>query len=58
MQETLNMLNYKHWYYETLRDEDIPAEFREARKNPRDYKMLIKHLCTTEQNTVLRERWY
>ncbi|MCR6545982.1 MerR family transcriptional regulator [Dehalobacterium formicoaceticum] len=44
MQETLNMLEYKHWYYETARkagtcavhaameEKDIPKEFRSARE--------------------------
>ncbi len=44
MQETLDMLDYKRWYYETakktgpcavhetLGDEDVPAEFRDVRK--------------------------
>lgn len=44
MNKTLDMLNYKHWYYETakkagtcdvhknLRDEDIPEEIRELKK--------------------------
>ncbi len=44
MQETLDMLDYKRWYYETAKktgtcavhetigDEDVPAEFRDVRK--------------------------
>ena len=44
IQETLNMLNYKEWYYTTakkagtyavhssIKDEDVPEEFREQRQ--------------------------
>ena len=47
MQETLAMLDYKCWYYETakeagscsihdtLSEEDIPAEFRKAKAKAR-----------------------
>ncbi|WP_333648696.1 MerR family transcriptional regulator [Lacrimispora sp.] len=44
MKETLNMLEYKHWYYETakaagtcavhaaMKDDDVPKEFRDTRE--------------------------
>lgn len=51
MQETLNMLNYKQWYYttakeagtcqihQTMQDEDIPQEFREVRKQAKGIQL-------------------
>lgn len=49
MEETLSMLDYKKWYYETaekagtckihetIRDEDVPDELREARQRAKGY---------------------
>lgn len=51
MQETLNMLNYKQWYYTTAKeagtcqvpqmmpDEDIPQKFREVRKQAKGIQL-------------------
>lgn len=53
MQETLNMLNYKEWYYTTakqagtcaihdsLKDEDVPEEFREERRRAKGFLIEI-----------------
>ena len=53
MQETLNMLNYKEWYYTTakqagtcaihdsLKDEDVPKEFREERRRAKGFLIEI-----------------
>ena len=53
MQETLNMLNYKEWYYTTakqagtcaihdsLKDEDVAEEFREERRRAKGFLIEI-----------------